>query len=93
MLKVKMFQDDEFKIIGITDGLREEDFVFNMETKEGYSFEAKPMGDRALKKWYRDNIDQIIGKIATVKYFGYTSTDKPVPNLPVMKALRDKIDM
>ena len=93
MLKVKMFQDDEFKIVGITDGLREEDFVFNMETKEGYPFEAKPMGDRSLKKWYRENIDQIIGKVATVKYFGYTSTDKPVPNLPVMKALRDKIDM
>jgi DNA ligase-1 len=50
MLKIKMFQDGEFKIVGITDGLREEDFVFNMETKEGYPFEAKPMGDRALKK-------------------------------------------
>lgn len=93
MLKVKMFQDDEFKIVGITDGLREEDFVFNMETKEGYPFEAKPMGDRTLKKWYRDNIDQIIGKMATVKYFGYTATDKPVPNLPIFKSLRDKIDM
>lgn len=93
MLKVKMFQDDEFKIVGITDGLREEDFVFNMETKEGYPFEAKPIGDRTLKKWYRDNINQIIGKMATVKYFGYTATDKPVPNLPIFKSLRDKIDM
>ena len=50
MLKVKMFQDDEFEITGMTDGLREEDFVFNMKTKDGYPFEAKPMGDRALKK-------------------------------------------
>lgn len=25
-------------------------FVFNMKTKDGYPFEAKPMGDRALKK-------------------------------------------
>lgn len=41
----------------------------------------------------RDNIDQIIGIIATVKYFSYTTTDKPVPNLPVIKSLRDKIDM
>ena len=93
MIKVKMFQDAEFEITGITDGLREEDFVFNMKTKEGYPFEAKPMGDRALKKWYREHIDQLIGKLATVKFFGYTTTDKPVPNLPVMKALRDKIDM
>ena len=93
MLKVKMFQDAEFEIAGMTEGLREEDFVFNLKTKEGYTFEAKPMGDRALKQWYRENINNIIGKFATVKYFGYTTTDKPVPNLPVMKALRDEIDM
>lgn len=93
MLKVKMFQDDEFEITGMTDGLREEDFVFNMKTKEGYPFEAKPMGDRALKKWYRENIDKLIGQMGTVKYFGYTTTGNPVPNLPVFKSLRDKTDL
>lgn len=93
MLKIKMFQDGEFKIVGITDGLREEDFVFNMETKEGYPFEAKPMGDRALKKWYRENIDKLIGQMGTVKYFGYTTTENAVPNLPVFKSLRDKTDL
>lgn len=93
MLKVKMFQDDEFEITGMTDGLREEDFVFNMKTKEGYPFEAKPMGDRALKKWYRENIDKLIGQMGTVKYFGYTATENAVPNLPVFKSLRDKTDL
>ena len=93
MIKIKVFKDDEFEITGITDGLREEDFVFNLKTKEGYPFEAKPVGDRELKKWYRDNISKLIGKLATVKYFGYTTTSTPVPNLPVMKCLRDKIDM
>lgn len=93
MVKVKMFQDGEFKIVGITDGLREEDFVFNMETKEGYPFEAKPMGDRALKKWYRENIDKLIGQMGTVKYFGYTTTENAVPNLPVFLNLRDKKDI
>ena len=93
MLKVKMFQDDEFEITGMTNGLREEDFVFNMKTKEGYPFEAKPMGDRALKKWYRENIDKLIGQMGTVKYFGYTATENAVPNLPVFKSLRDKTDL
>ena len=93
MLKVKMFQDDEFEITGMTDGLREEDFVFNMKTKDGYPFEAKPMGDRALKKWYRENIDKLIGQMGTVKYFGYTATENAVPNLPVFKSLRDKTDL
>lgn len=93
MMKIKKFCDDEFQITGITEGLREEDFVFNLITKEGYPFQAKPIGDKLLKKWYRDNINQIIGKMATVKYFGYTNTSKPVPNLPVLKCLRDKFDM
>ena len=95
MLKVKMFQDAEFEITGMTEGLREEDFVFNLKTKEGYAYlsQRKDKEDRALKQWYRKNINNIIGKFATVKYFGYTTTDKPVPNLPVMKALRDEIDM
>lgn len=88
MLKIKMFQDAEFKIIGITEGLRFEDFVFNMETKEGYHFEAKPIGDINLKRWYRANLQSIIGKYGTVKFFGYTHTDKPVPNLPIFKNVR-----
>lgn len=93
MLKIKIFEDSEFQIVGITNGLREEDFVFNLVTKEGYPFEAKPIGDRAMKKWYRNNIDQLIGQMATVKYFGYTTTERPVPNLPVLKSIRTQIDM
>jgi DNA ligase-1 len=93
MVKLKMFTDDEFEIIGLVDGLRDEDMCFLMKTKEGNEFKAKPMGDRALKQWYRANIDSIIGKMGTVKYFGFTNTDKPVPNLPVFKSIRDNKDI
>ena len=54
-----------------------------MQTKEGYQFKAKPIGDRAQKQWYREHINELIGKMATVKHFGMTQTDTPVPNLPV----------
>lgn len=93
MIKFKVFSDDEFKIKGLVDGLRDEDMCFLMETKEGYEFKAKPIGDKELKQYYRDNILDIIGQYGTVKYFGYTTTDKPVPNLPVFKNIRDKKDM
>lgn len=93
MCKVKIFQDDEFKILDIVDGLRDEDMCFLMQTKQGYTFKAKPMGDRSLKQWYRENIDQIRNKMGTVKFFGYTNTEEPVPNLPVFKALRDNFDI
>lgn len=93
MCKVKVFQDDEFEIIDIVDGLRDEDMCFLMKTKEGYEFKAKPVGDRELKQWYRDNIENIKGKMGTVKFFGYTTTKEPVPNLPVFKSLRNNIDL
>lgn len=89
MFKVKEFTDDEFKILGIVDGLRDEDMCFLMETKKGYVFKAKPVGDRKLKTWYKEHINDLIGQMGTVKYFGYTTTDKPVPNLPVFKNVRN----
>ena len=42
---------------------------------------------------YRDNLNSLIGKMATVKYFGFTNTENPVPNLPVLKSFRLNEDM
>lgn len=92
-LKVKLFSDDEYEILGLVDGLRDEDMCFLMRTPEGYEFKAKPTGDRELKQWYREHIDELIGKLGTVKHFGMTTTDTPVPNLPVFKSVRLDKDM
>lgn len=87
MIKVKMYKDAEFEIVGYSEGLRPEDMVFVCETKEGKEFEAKPMGPRELKWEYLDRMDEIIGKMATVKYF-YLS-DEGCPLQPVLKCIRD----
>lgn len=92
-LKVKEFVDDEFKIVGLVEGLRDEDMCFLMEMPDGTQFKAKPIGDRAQKQYYRDNIDSIIGKMGTVKYFGMTNTEHPVPNLPSFRAIRIENDI
>lgn len=92
-LKIKEFQDAEFKILGIVEGLRDEDMCFLMETEDGTQFKAKPIGDRALKQQYRDNINDIIGKLGTVKFFGWTNTEHPVPNLPSFRAIRYENDI
>lgn len=91
MLKRKVFIDSEFKVIGFSEGLREEDFVFKLITEDGKEFEAKPIGDRALKKWYREHMDELIGEMATVKYFHLTPDG--IPNLPVLKSFRIKKDI
>ena len=87
MIKVKMYKDADFEIVGYSEGLRPEDMVFVCKTKEGKEFEAKPMGPRELKWEYLDRMDEIIGKMATVKYF-YLS-DEGCPLQPVLKCIRD----
>lgn len=86
MVKVKMYQDDEFEIIDYQDGLRPEDFTFVCQTKEGKQFAAKPIGDRELKIQYLENIDNIIGKKGIVKYFEISKDG--VPLQPVFQAVR-----
>ena len=87
MIKMKEYQDDEFKIIGWEPGLRPvEDMVF-ICLCAGKEFKAKPMGDRSVKQEYIDNLDQIIGKMATVKFFTYT--EDGIPSQPVLKSIRE----
>lgn len=87
MIKVKMYQDSEFLVTGISEGLRDEDLCFTCVTEDGKEFKAKPMGSRELKQAYRNNLNQIIGKMATVKFFYYS--DDGTPLQPVLKCIRD----
>ena len=87
MVKFKMYQDAEFEITGISEGLRPEDMCFTLITEDGIEFKAKPMGSRELKGQYREDLDKLIGKMATVKFF-YLS-DEGTPLQPVLKAIRD----
>lgn len=87
MIKIKTYRDAEFVITGYADGLRPEDMVFTCETDLGLSFEAKPMGPRELKWEYLERMDEIIGKMATVKFFNYS--DEGVPMQPTLKCIRD----
>lgn len=88
MLKVKLMQDAEFDIVGAKTGLRSEDMVFVMKTKEGLEFEAKPMGNVVTRIAYLDNINEYIGKKGTIKFFHMSP--KGVPNLPIFKCVRDE---
>lgn len=87
MIKVKMYQDAEFEITGISEGLRDEDMCFTLKTKDGKPFKAKPMGSREIKEQYRRDLSKLIGKKATVKFFYYS--DEGTPLQPVLKAIRD----
>jgi ATP-dependent DNA ligase len=89
MIKVKQRNDEEFEIVDYKDGLRDEDFCFILQTKEGKLFSAKPNGSRDIKEAYMNRIDYMIGKMATVSYFEWSS-DK-IPQQPVFIGLREDL--
>jgi len=87
MVKFKLYKESEFVITGLSEGLRDEDMCFTLETADGIPFKAKPMGSRDIKDQYRKDLNQLIGRMATVKYF-YLS-DEGTPLQPVLKSIRD----
>ena len=91
MIKVKMYQEEEFEIIDYSEKLRDEDFCFICKTKEGKVFEAKPIGTREQKSEYLEDMDNIIGKLGTVKFFEWSKDG--VPLQPVFQTVRYDSDI
>jgi len=86
-VKVKMFDDAEFKVIGYELGQRGvQDLTFVCECEKG-TFNATMNGSIADKQELFNKVDTLIGKMLTVKYFGFT--DYGIPNLPKGKAFRE----
>lgn len=90
--KVKEFDDDEFKIVGIkvgTKGSMAGKAVFTCELKNGETFDAKMKGSLDELKKYADDPSLVLNKIVTVKYQGYTKYGKP--RFPVALRFREDI--
>ena len=89
-IKIKEYKESEYEIVGLSDGLRDEDMCFIMKTPNGQEFKAKPMGDREQKQWYREHIDELIGKMGTLKYFEMSGKkDSEIPQQPIFICVRD----
>ena len=89
-IKIKIYIDAEYPIVGLSEGLREEDMCFILETPNGQRFNCKPMGDREQKHWYHEHIDELIGKMLTIKYFEMSGVEgSEVPQQPIGICIRD----
>lgn len=89
-IKIKVYQDAEYPIVGLSEGLREEDMCFILETSSGQQFKCKPIGDRGQKQWYREHIDELIGKNLTIKYFEMSGVEgSDIPQQPIGICIRD----
>lgn len=98
--KIKIFDDDEFRIVDIkvgTKGSMAGKAVFTCERiredqllSEGVTFDCKLKGNMDKLKEYADDPSLVIGKIVTVQYQGYTKKNMK-PRFPV--ALRFRVDL
>lgn len=92
ILKRKEFLDDEFEIVGVTEGVGNRGGMlgyFTLKTKKGDIFDANARGNREYYREILNNKDKIIGSKATVRFQNYTPGDTPVPRFPVVVSVRD----
>lgn len=91
LLKLKASMDEEFEIIGVKEG--EGKFeglgIFQCKTKDGTPFDATPRGTDAERSEFYTNRASYKGKFLTVRFFEWTSSEKPVPRFPIGIAVRD----
>jgi len=90
LLKRKEFQDAEYTILGWREGIGNRAGTighFKFETEDGVQFNSNIKGDFEYLAGLLDEVDNLIGKAATIKYFSLTPDG--VPRFPYVIAIRD----
>ena len=84
--KIKYFTDQEFKIVGMKKDKNDE-CVFSCDSGLGGTFDVKPKGTHEERYLYYNHDN--VGKLLTVQYFGWTTSDPPEPRFPIGIAIRE----
>lgn len=89
LLKMKNFQEEEFEIIGIKEGegkLAGHAGTLIVKMENGQTFDPKLKGSFERLKWIFENPNEVIGKMATVRYQNLTKYG--IPRFCVAKDIR-----
>lgn len=87
--KYKLFKDDEFKIIGFTEGSGQDEgtVIWKCITELEHEFMVRPKGSREDRMNMFNNGKKYIGKLLTVKY--QELSEDGVPRFPVGLRIRE----
>tara|TARA_S200000501_G_scaffold252946_1_gene237039 strand:- start:12443 stop:13585 length:1143 start_codon:yes stop_codon:yes gene_type:complete len=87
--KFKTFLDDEYEIVGFTQGTGTDEgcVIWECKTKEGKTFSVRPRGSVAERQGYFNNGNEWIGSQLTVRY--QELTDGGIPRFPVGITIRN----
>lgn len=93
LLKMKEWQDAEFRIVGWTIGKGKFSQVpiFKCITNEGKEFDVAPKGTEEERKQMLSQAPHLVGKLLKVKFFDWTN-DR-IPHFPVGLGVRDAGDL
>jgi DNA ligase-1 len=87
LLKLKEFFTDEFEVRGVVEGKGKLKGKVGKLLFDG--FDSAVNGDHEYIQQLWEQKDQLIGKMATVRYQELTTTENPVPRFPKVIAIRD----
>lgn len=87
--KIKLFDDAEFEIVNFKDGTGKEEkaVIWICITKEGKTFAARPIGSISERKKAYKIADKSIGKMMTIRHFGFT--EEKIPRFPIAYNIRE----
>ena len=86
LLKFKDFDDHEFRIVDVVEGKKQQG-IFVCETEDQQTFNVRTRGTDEYREYILQSPDEFIGKMLTVRFFGY-SVDG-IPRFPVGITVRD----
>jgi len=90
LLKRKEFVDEEYEILGYDEGTGNREGTikhFKFKNKDGREFNSNVKGTFEYMTELLERGDELVGKMATVKYFNLTPDG--VPRFPYVIAIRD----
>ncbi len=87
--KYKEFMEEEFKIIGFSEGTSDEKgcVLWNCETKDGSVFTVRPKGTKESRMKMFEEGNKYVNKMLTVIFQEYSADN--IPRFPVGKGIRD----
>lgn len=89
LMKLKKFDTTEFEIVDVLEAEGQDKGTALFKLKSGkYTFHARPTGSRDLRASYLRDRENLIGKLCTIRHFGYTDGGV-IPRFPVALGIRD----
>lgn len=89
LLKLKDFQDAEYRIVNVIDGDGSDSglAIFELETPTGQKFNCRPEGSQENRAELYKNRKELVGLFLTVRYFELSKDGVPI--FPVGVGIRD----